>query len=225
MPTYNEAEGLASTVASLLTEVPSVDLLIIDDNSPDGTGQLAETLRSDRVQVLHREQKQGLGRAYLAGYDWAIARDYQRIVQMDADLSHRPADLVKMLQAEGDLIIGSRWVSGGEVLNWPGYRKAISRLGNIYASLTTGLGVNDLTAGFRIYSADLLRRMDLSGVRAHGYGFQVEMTLRASNTGATISEVPITFVERASGKSKMTLGIIFEAFWLCTLWGLKRSRR
>lgn len=226
MPTYNEVSGLKDSVDALFEHNPKVDLLIIDDNSPDGTGLLAEKLTSDkRVHVLHRTGKEGLGKAYLAGYEWGIEKGYDRLVQMDADGSHRSQDLPKLLANGSDLVIGSRWIDGGAVANWPKYRELISRAGNSYARLATGLQFGDLTAGFRVYRADALRRLKLSDLEAQGYGFQVEMTIRSAKAGLEITEVPILFVERAQGASKMTKEIVFEAFWLCTKWGLRRLVR
>jgi glycosyltransferase involved in cell wall biosynthesis len=226
MPTYNEISGLEDSVRSLFEHNQDVDLLIIDDNSPDGTGFLAEKLRSDsRVHVLHRTNKEGLGKAYLAGYEWGLGRGYDLLVQMDADGSHRPQDLPKLLNAKADLVIGSRWIQGGAVANWPKHRELISRAGNLYARVTTGIGVGDLTAGFRVYRADALRKLSLSRLEAQGYGFQVEMTLRSKTAGLEVVEVPILFVERAQGASKMTKEIVFEAFWLCTKWGIRRLTR
>lgn len=226
MPTYNEALGLQSSVQRLLEINPELDLLIIDDNSPDGTGELADQLALDaRVNVLHRAGKQGLGKAYLAGYQWGLARGYEKLVQMDADGSHRPEDLKLLLQPHADLVIGSRWIAGGAVDNWPRYRQFISRFGNYYASFCTGISLGDLTAGFRVYSADALRGMNLGALEAQGYGFQIEMTRRARAGELKIVEIPIRFVERANGRSKMTWSIVFEAFWLCTKWGLQRLLR
>lgn len=223
MPTYNEISGLEDSVRLLFEHNQDVDLLIIDDNSPDGTGSLAEKLRSDsRVHVLHRINKEGLGKAYLAGYEWGLGRDYDLLVQMDADGSHRPQDLPKLLNAKADLVIGSRWIQGGAVANWPKHRELISRAGNLYARVATGLRIGDLTAGFRVYRADALRKLHLNHIEAQGYGFQVEMTLRSKKAGLEVVEVPILFVERAQGASKMTKEIVFEAFWLCTKWGFRR---
>jgi dolichol-phosphate mannosyltransferase len=223
MPTYNEISGLEDSVRSLFEHNQDVDLLIIDDNSPDGTGLLAEKLRSDsRVHVLHRTNKEGLGKAYLAGYEWGLGRGYDLLVQMDADGSHRPQDLPKLRNAKADLVIGSRWIQGGAVANWPKHRELISRAGNLYARVATGLGIGDLTAGFRVYRADALRKLNLNHIEAQGYGFQVEMTLRSKKAGLEVVEVPILFVERAQGASKMTKEIVFEAFWLCTKWGFRR---
>ena len=226
MPTFNEVSGLRGSVGHLLELNPEVDVLIIDDNSPDGTGELADELASDkRVNVLHRTEKQGLGKAYLAGYSWGLERDYDRLVQMDADGSHRPEDLATMLREDADLVIGSRWINGGAVENWPRYRQLISRFGNYYASFTTGIKLGDLTAGFRVYKSSALRSLDLNRLEAQGYGFQIEMTRRAQARGLSLIEVPIRFIERENGRSKMTYGIVFEAFWLCTKWGIQRLVR
>jgi len=227
MPTYNEAAGIEHSIQDLLDQVSDVDVLVIDDNSPDKTALVVSSRFADnpRVHVLSRSAKQGLGKAYLAGYSWGIEHGYKRLVQMDADGSHRPEDLNAMLQAEADLVIGSRWVAGGSVRNWPRHRQAISRFGNWYAGITTGLKVRDLTAGFRVYRAEFLSDLNLERLEAQGYGFQVEMTRRAIARGASWIEVPITFVERESGVSKMTNQIIFEAFWLCTKWGIERLVR
>jgi len=229
MPTYNELEVLEGTVESLFESVPEIHLAIIDDNSPDGTGELADrlALKNKRISVIHRPQKRGLGLAYVEGFEWAVAHGFSHVVQMDSDGSHRPSDLPALLQEANshDLVIGSRWVSGGEVKNWPAIRMLISRLGNRYAAFMLGSGLKDLTAGYRIYSAKLLGKLPLSKMQAHGYGFQVEMTLRSSQAGAKIIEVPIHFVERESGESKMTLGIVLEAFLLCTRWGIARLFR
>ena len=226
MPTYNEIETLKGSIDSLLAFNPTVDVLIIDDNSPDGTGALADKLAlSDaRIQILHRSAKQGLGRAYIDGFITGIAAGYTHLVQMDADGSHRPEDLPALLAVtqDFDLVIGSRWIAGGAVKNWPIYRQLISRLGNRYAAWMLGSELGDLTAGFRIYSAHLLSKIDLSKVQAQGYGFQVEMTSKARGVGASITEVPITFVERVNGRSKMNLAIVFEAYLLCTKWGILR---
>jgi dolichol-phosphate mannosyltransferase len=220
MPTFNEREVIHASVAKLLEENPDIDLIIIDDSSPDGTGELADQLASQdrRISVIHRKQKDGLGRAYAHGFKIALERGYNRIVQMDADGSHRAVDLGKLLSVDADVVIGSRWVDGGEVRNWPSYREWISRAGNAYARFAIGSNLRDVTAGFRVYSAELLSSFPLEKIQAHGYGFQVEMTRLAAFEGAKIVEVPIVFVEREGGRSKMTGGIIFEAFGLCTKW-------
>lgn len=227
MPTYNEREVLAGTVSKLFQAQPQLHLVIIDDFSPDGTGELAEELASSdsRVSVIHRRAKEGLGRAYAQGYQHALEQGYERIVQMDADGSHQASDLGKMLAENSDLVIGSRWVSGGEVLNWPSHRLWISKAGNAYARFAIGSRIRDVTAGFRVYKAELISKFPLEKIQAQGYGFQVEMTRYAMAASASISEVPITFIEREGGQSKMTSGIIVEAFTLCTKWLLARLLR
>lgn len=229
MPTFNEIETLEASTQRLFEFNPGVDLLIIDDNSPDGTGALANRLASEnpRIQVLHRSGKSGLGKAYLAGFEYGLRNDYQLLVQMDADGSHRSQDLPALIEAAHrcDLALGSRWVIGGAVSNWPWYRQGISQFGNWYAGLMLGLGIKDVTAGFRVYRSSLIAKIDLDRIQAQGYGFQVEMTLRAAKQGAQICEVPILFVERENGRSKMTFEIIVEAFLLATKWGIARLFR
>ena len=226
MPTYNEIHNLATTVAGVLKLNPQVSVLVVDDNSPDGTGKLADELanKDKRISVLHRVSKDGLGAAYLAGFDWGIKAGFETLVEMDADGSHRPDDLPQILAQSNkfDLVIGSRWVSGGAVLNWPWYRKGISKFGTFYADVMLGSRIKDMTAGFRAYRADFLVGLDLSGITARGYGFQVEMAWRTQKAGGTIVEVPITFVERTEGASKMTTAIVLEALWLVTKWGMSR---
>jgi dolichol-phosphate mannosyltransferase len=227
MPTYNEIENLSTSVNSILKHVATVEILIVDDASPDGTGMLADELAAadSRISVLHRNSKDGLGAAYLHGFEWALKRHYELVVEMDADGSHRAIDLPKLLYAatNADLVIGSRWVAGGEVLNWPAHRKLISRVGNIYAHLMLRTQIKDMTAGFRVFRISFLRQMNLHGVAARGYAFQVEMAMRVHQQGGRIREVPITFVERNHGASKMTTAIVLEALWLVTKWGFYRS--
>ena len=224
MPTFNERELISSSVEKVLQANQELDIIVIDDSSPDGTGVIADKIAAaePRVSVIHRKQKQGLGRAYAQGFQVAIERGYERVVQMDADGSHQARDLQKLLGDSADLVIGSRWVSGGEVLNWPSHRLWISRAGNAFARFAIGSELKDVTAGYRNYSAQLLARLPLEKIQAHGYGFQVEMTKLALAEGASVTEVPISFVEREGGRSKMTLGIILEAFALCTKWLLQR---
>ena len=229
MPTYNEIETLEASTQRLFEFNQGVDLLIIDDNSPDGTGALANRLASQnpRIQVLHRIGKSGLGKAYLAGFEYGLRHGYELLIQMDADGSHRSQDLPALIEAANqcDLAIGSRWVIGGAVSNWPWYRQGISQFGNWYAGLMLGLGIKDVTAGFRAYRSSLIAKLDLGRIQAQGYGFQVEMTLRSAKQGAQICEVPILFVERENGRSKMTFEIIIEAFLLATKWGIARLFR
>ena len=229
MPTYNEIQTLERSVTDLFKHNPNVELLVIDDNSPDGTGALADKLAASlpAMQVLHRKDKAGLGRAYLAGISWGIANSFEFLVQMDADGSHRAQDLPKLLEHAGleDLVIGSRWVPGGAVRNWPWYRMLISRFGNFYAARMLGSNLGDLTAGFRVYGKELLLKLPLESVAAQGYGFQVEMTRNVLAIGSKVIEVPIEFVERENGVSKMTLAIVLEAFVLATKWGIIRQTR
>lgn len=226
MPTYNELANLEHSVSELFAHNANVDLLVVDDNSPDGTGALADKLAqaNSRINVLHRTGKGGLGPAYLAGFAWGQERGYDRLIEMDADGSHRAVDLPKLLARADDaeLVIGSRWIPGGKVVNWPLHRKAISRVGNIYVRLMLGTGVKDMTAGFRVYSAEFLRQLDLTAVAAYGYSFQVEMAWRTIQQKGRVIEVPITFVEREQGESKMTTKIVVEALWLVTKWGFAR---
>ena len=229
MPTYNEIETLEKSVADLFIHNPTVELLVIDDNSPDGTGALADRLAASltAMHVLHRGGKEGLGKAYLAGISWGIANGFEFLVQMDADGSHRAQDLPKLLESAGldQLVIGSRWVPGGAVRNWPWYRMLISRFGNFYAARMLGSNLGDLTAGFRVYGKELLLKLPLESVAAQGYGFQVEMTKNVLAIGSKVIEVPIEFVERENGVSKMTLAIVLEAFVLATKWGITRLTR
>lgn len=229
MPCYQERASLETTVSQLFAAQPEINLLVIDDASPDGTGALAETLaRADnRISVMHRAGKQGLGSAYLAGFNWALAREYELIIEMDADGSHQAKHLADMLAAadNADLVIGSRWVPGGAVANWPASRVAISKFGNSYARFMLRSKVRDLTAGFRIYRRGLLAQLIATPIIAEGYAFQVELAVRAERLNSKIAEVPITFIERQHGSSKMSLNIVIEAFTLVTRWGLAARLR
>jgi len=224
IPTYNELENLAPIIRRLRTSVPDADVLIVDDASPDGTGQLADKIAAadPRVHVLHRTGKTGLGTAYIAGFRWALDREYGAVVEMDADGSHQPEQLSRLLIAleHADLVIGSRWVPGGRVMNWPWSRQVLSRSGNTYARLMLGIGLRDTTAGYRVYRGATLRRIDLDQVQSQGYCFQVDLTLRTLHAGMMAIEVPITFVERSCGSSKMSRNIIIEALWMVTRWGI-----
>lgn len=224
IPTYNEVDGLEAIVGRMRQTMPDVDLLIVDDASPDGTGALADRLAADDpgIEVLHREGKEGLGKAYLAGFAVALTRGYERIVELDADGSHDPAELPVMLDLaeEADLVIGSRWVEGGAIRNWPWLRQAISRAGNAYARWALRSSIRDITAGFRVYTADALRSLDLTDVASQGYCFQIELAWRLERAGRRIEEHPIVFVERATGRSKMHLGIVLEALLRVTAWGI-----
>ena len=224
IPTYNEAENIEEIVGRVRAAVPAADILVADDNSPDGTGEIADKLAiaDDRVHVLHRPGKQGLGAAYLAGFGWALDRGYGAIVEMDADGSHDPAELPDLLAAleDADLVVGSRWVKGGTVRNWPRSRELLSRGGNAYARIMLGLAVHDATGGYRAYRAATLNDIGLHSVRSQGYCFQIDLTLRAVRAGRKVVEVPITFTERAHGNSKMSQAIVAEALWKVTEWGV-----
>ena len=226
LPTYNEAENIVEVLGLVRSALPEAQTLVVDDNSPDGTADLAEKegVAHGGVEVLRRPGKAGLGAAYRAGFEWALTRDFEVLVEMDSDLSHDPRALPALTRAveEGaDLAIGSRYVEGGMIPEWPLHRRLLSRWGNRYASGLLGLHVNDATAGFRAYRADLLRRIDLQAVRADGYGFQIEMTYATRQAGGSIVEVPISFIDRVRGKSKMSGRIIVEALLLVTWWALR----
>ncbi len=229
MPTYNERQNLESIAGRVRAALPAADLLIVDDNSPDGTGDLADKLAEadPHVQVIHRTGKAGLGKAYIAGFGRALERGYDVIVEMDADGSHQPEHLPSLVAAvdHADLSIGSRWIPGGRVVNWPKTREALSRAANIYTRIMLGLGVRDATAGFRAYRAATLRTISLDQVESTGYCFQIDLTLRVADAGLRIIEVPITFVEREHGASKMSNRIIGEAFWRVAQWGVTRRLR
>jgi dolichol-phosphate mannosyltransferase len=233
IPTYNERENLADTVARVRASVPEASVLVVDDASPDGTGALADELASvdPAVHVLHRTAKNGLGAAYLEAFSWALERNFDAVVQLDADGSHLPEELPRLLarlRGEGsarpaDLVIGSRWVAGGSIQNWPRHRELLSRWGSAYARWVLRLETRDATAGYRVFRADALRRIPLEDVHTRGYGFQVDMLWHAHTAGLTIVEVPVTFVERLRGRSKMRPAIVVEAMAHVTAWGI-RSR-
>ncbi|MFZ2963609.1 MAG: polyprenol monophosphomannose synthase [Rhodoglobus sp.] len=234
VPTYNEVGGLEEIVARIRAAVPLADVLIVDDASPDGTGALADRLADadGAVRVLHRAGKQGLGRAYLAGFAIALDEGYEFAVEIDADGSHDPAELPRMLELArdgADLVIGSRWTAGGAVRNWPALRRAISRAGNVYSRAVLRSGIRDITAGYRVYRTATLRGLGLETVASQGYCFQVELAWRAERAGGRVIEHPIVFVERSSGRSKMHAGIVAEALIRVTAWGvaatLKPARR
>jgi dolichol-phosphate mannosyltransferase len=226
IPTYNERENLGTIVGRLHAAVPTAHVLVVDDGSPDGTGELADKLAADdeRVHVMHRTEKAGLGAAYVAGFEWALERDYGVIVEMDADGSHAPEDLPRMLDAlpNADLVIGSRYVSGGKTVNWPKRRWLLSKGANVYANLALGAKVNDITAGFRAYRREVLEKLKLRTVASAGYCFQIDLAWRTLEAGFTIVEVPITFTEREIGESKMSGAIVQEALVRVTKWGLRR---
>lgn len=224
IPTYNERQSLPLTLDRLRAAVPHSDVLVVDDNSPDGTGELADAIAANdsAVHVLHRQGKEGLGAAYIAGFRWALDREYDVLVEMDADGSHQPEQLPALLDAVpgAHLVIGSRWVPGGSVVNWPFHRKLLSRAGSLYSRTMLGLSVRDITAGYRAFRRETLESIDLSTVDSVGYGFQVDMTFRVALKGLRIVEVPITFVEREYGDSKMSGNIVFEAIANVTRWGI-----
>jgi dolichol-phosphate mannosyltransferase len=225
VPTYNEIESLEALIGRLRQAVPDAAVLIVDDASPDGTGELADRLAADdpHVQVLHRERKDGLGRAYLAGFERAIAEGRDFVVEIDADGSHDPVALPAMLrlaeESRADLVLGSRWVPGGTVLNWPWLRRRISRAGNRYAKTVLRSRILDLTSGYRVFRVEALRRLAFDEISSQGYCFQVELAWRMERAGCKVMEHPIAFVERANGRSKMHLGIVLEALLRVTAWG------
>lgn len=230
IPTFNEAQNLELLLPQLL--LLDLDILIVDDSSQDGTAAVAERIDAGtgRISILSRPSKMGLGSAYIQGFRLSLEAGYETLIQMDADGSHRVTDLQKMIaEAAGspsqDLFIGARWIPGGKVENWSRHRELLSRGANRYSKLALGTNVNDMTAGFRIYRAALLRKMDLDGIRSQGYSFQIEMTREALRVGANVQEVPITFIERTIGKSKMSSEIVVEAMVKVTQWGISRVIR
>ncbi|MBK1783099.1 polyprenol monophosphomannose synthase [Prauserella cavernicola] len=226
IPTYNERENLTPLLERLHATLPQVHVLVVDDGSPDGTGEIADKLATadERIHVLHRTEKAGLGAAYIAGFRWGLGRDYRTLVEMDADGSHAPEDLPRILDAlEGaDLVIGSRYVAGGAVVNWPLSRQFISRGANLYSRFAIGMGVNDNTAGFRAYRREVLEKLALDDVASTGYCFQIDLTWRTVQQGFEVVEVPITFTDREVGESKMSGAIMGEAALKVAQWGLQR---
>lgn len=227
IPTYNECENIDRVLRRVRGALPDATVLVVDDGSPDGTGDIAEKVGAEigNIELLRRAEKSGLGSAYRAGFRWGLDRGFDVCVEMDADLSHDPdalPDLVAPLGKGFELVIGSRYVPGGSIPNWAWHRRLLSRGGNVYASTLLGLGVTDSTAGFRAYSASVLSRIALDDIRAEGYGFQIEMTYQAKRAGAPIVEVPIRFVDRTEGESKMSTFIVVEALGLVTWWGIQR---
>lgn len=226
IPTYNEKENLPRIVPDVLARDPSLSVLVVDDQSPDGTGQLADELATasqGRVHVLHRPEKNGLGQAYLAGFRWALERDYDLVFEMDADFSHDPKYLPDFLAAakEADLVLGSRYISGVNVVNWPMSRLLLSYYANMYSRLVTGLPLRDATGGFKCFHRRVLEAIDLEAVRSNGYSFQIEVSFRAFRKGFRIKEIPIVFVDRQAGRSKMSKRIVREAIWM--VWRLRLS--
>jgi len=227
IPTYNESENIDRVLRRVRGALPDATVLVVDDGSPDGTGDIAEKVGTEigNIELLRRTEKSGLGSAYRAGFRWGLDRGFDVCIEMDADLSHDPdalPDLVAPLGKGFELVIGSRYVPGGSIPNWAWHRRLLSRGGNVYASTLLGLGVTDSTSGFRAYSASVLNRIALDNIRAEGYGFQIEMTYQAKRAGAPILEVPIRFVDRTEGESKMSMIIVVEALGLVTWWGIQR---
>ena len=229
IPTYNEAASIGDVLARVLKlEIAGhdIEVLVIDDGSPDGTGAIVKTLMGSRVHLLERPKKSGLGQAYLAGFAWALERTYEVIVEMDGDGSHLPEQLDRLLAAitgGADLVIGSRWVPGGKVDNWSFIRQSLSRAGNSYARFCLGFSLRDSTAGYRAFKRTALEALDLRTVDSSGYCFQIDLAWRAWQRKLRVDQVPITFVERTSGVSKMSKGIVLEAIWQITKWGLRRT--
>ncbi|WP_433548610.1 polyprenol monophosphomannose synthase [Streptomyces sp. CA-294286] len=224
IPTYNEAENIKPIVARVRESVPEAHVLVADDNSPDGTGKLADELAAadDQVHVLHRKGKEGLGAAYMAGFRWGIDHGYGVLVEMDADGSHQPEELPRLLTAlkGADLVLGSRWVPGGRVVNWPKSREFLSRGGSLYSRTLLGVPIRDITGGYRAFRVETLQGLGLDEVASQGYCFQVDLARRAVEAGFHVVEVPITFVEREIGESKMSNDIVVEALWRVTAWGV-----
>jgi dolichol-phosphate mannosyltransferase len=230
LPTYNEAENIEHVLRRIRAALPEAGVLVVDDGSPDGTANLAEKLGGElaNIEVLRRRAKSGLGSAYRAGFAWGLDRGWEAFVEMDADLSHEPEALPSLIEplTEGiDLVVGSRYVPGGSIPNWRWHRRVLSQGGNVYAALLLRLHVADSTSGFRAYRAEALRRINLDDVRAEGYGFQIEMVLRVLQNGGQVTEVPIRFVDRVQGKSKMSMHIVVEALVLVTWWAFRRAGR
>ena len=230
IPTYNESESIRSLLSRLdssrkvISERFVIDILLVDDSSPDKTAEIASSMNLSNFSVLNRSQKSGLGPAYLAGFKQGLIGAYQYFVEMDADLSHQPEQLVDLLTAASanTLVIGTRWMPGGSVVNWPKKRRWISKLGTGYASFALKLPYKDLTSGYRVLPRQLLEKIDFSAIETRGYGFQIEMALKAIKHGFDIKQVPITFVERENGYSKMSLAIVWEAWFMVSIWGLRR---
>ena len=232
VPTYNELANAPLLIRRIFKHIPNSDVLVVDDGSPDKTGEAIRKLQQEfpTLHLLERKTKLGLGSAYRLGFAWGLEQGYKELIEMDADLSHRVRDLKMMidekeLQPNTDLVIGSRWIPGGRTENWSKGRELLSRAANLYVQAMLGLGVKDSTAGFRIYSAAILRRLDFQSIKSDGYSFQIEMTRAVHTLGGKIIEVPITFRERENGVSKMSKNILREAMFLVTIWGLKRFLR
>ncbi len=235
IPTYNERDNLPTTLSRLRAACPDVDVLVIDDGSPDGTGKIADEAaeQDPKLHVLHRAEKSGLGTAYVKGFGWGLERGFDVLVEMDADGSHQPEELPRLLAAlasddtgrRADVVLGSRYVDGGVVRNWPHRRLVLSRGGNAYVRIALGLPLRDATGGFRAYRSEVLRHLPLGEIASQGYCFQVDLVWQAWRAGYRVVEVPITFVERAIGESKMSNAIVAEALWRVTWWGLRTGPR
>ncbi|MCD6382655.1 MAG: polyprenol monophosphomannose synthase [Candidatus Hydrothermae bacterium] len=227
VPTYNERENIEELIEKTLSTSPDIDILIVDDNSPDGTGEIAEKIAKEnpRVKVLHRPGKMGLGSAYVEGFKWALEKGYDFIMEMDADFSHNPEDIPRFIEKikEYDLVIGSRYTDGVSVVNWPISRLLLSYFANIYARTVTGVPIMDLTGGFKCFRREVLESINLDTIMSDGYAFQIEMNYRAYKKGFRITEIPIIFIERRAGSSKMSKKIVWEAFWL--VWKLRFGRK
>jgi dolichol-phosphate mannosyltransferase len=233
VPTYNEVTNLGAIIARVRASQPAVDVLVVDDDSPDGTGALADQLAATdtHVHVLHRRSKQGLGKAYLDGFAWGLAHDYDVVGEMDADGSHQPEQLGSLLEVlqhpttPADVVIGSRWVAGGSIVNWPVHRELLSRGGNLYTRALLGIGVRDATSGYRLFRRTALERIELGSIESYGYVFQVDLVVRALRAGLRVVEVPIEFVEREHGESKMNPQVATDSLRAITAWGVSERRR
>jgi dolichol-phosphate mannosyltransferase len=232
IPTYNEAGNIKSLVDSLFAAIADCEIMVVDDGSPDGTALICKALQetNEKLHLIERHHKGGIGSAYRMAFIWALAQDFDEIIEMDADGSHQVVDLLRMinektLNPDADLIIGSRWLNGGKTVNWSRARELLSRIANRYVRIMLGMGIQDSTAGFRIYSSRILRKIDFGQIRSEGYSFQIEMTRAVYKNGGNIVEVPITFKERENGVSKMSKKIVREAIFLVTIWGAKRILR
>jgi dolichol-phosphate mannosyltransferase len=230
LPTYNEAQNIAAVLGRIREALPEASILVVDDGSPDGTADLAEEMadKLGNIEILRREGKGGLGSAYRAGFRWGLMHGWEVLVEMDADLSHDPGalpDLIAPIAQGADLVIGSRYMPGGSIPHWSWHRRLLSEGGNRYAAALLGLGVHDSTSGFRAYRARILGQLDLDRIKLDGYGFQVEMTYRVRQHGGAVLEVPIRFVDRVEGESKMSLHIVVEALLKVTWWGVERFGR
>ena len=229
IPTYNEVLNIGTLINEIRSTFPALQILVIDDNSSDGTAEIIKQLMvsDNKIELLSRPEKTGLGNAYRAGFAWGLDRNFEYFIEMDADHSHRVADLEKLLgQADKyDLTIGSRWVKGGQIIGWAKHREILSRFGSGYSRILLGLKVRDCTSGFRVFSKKAIKSIDFQNIQSNGYGFQVETLYRVHEAGLSVGEVPITFVERREGVSKMHSGIVFEAMWNVTKWGVLKKFR